>query len=124
MRAICVVLAVISCASGSRNQGPPPAVGNGKTCKFGAVKIGPVLGDPELVELSGLVAGKKNAGVLFAHNDSGDAPRFFAMDLEGKALGRFELEGATAIDWEDLALGPCGADSCVYLGDVSTNHLV
>lgn len=124
MRSVLCLIAVISCAGSSRNQPPPMAVGNGKTCKFGGVKIGAVLGDPELRELSGLAASRKNANVLFANNDSGDAPRFFAMDLDGKALGQFELDGATAIDWEDMAVGPCGTDSCVFLGDIGDNRRV
>jgi hypothetical protein len=91
-------------------------------------RLGPrangVLGDPELVELSGLVASRAHPGVLYAHNDSGDTARFFALSTSGAALGRFVLPGALARDWEDIALGPCDAGTCVYLGDVGDNNLV
>lgn len=115
------LVALISCASAPV---PPPAVGNGQTCKFGAVKVGPLLGDTDLVELSGLVASRANPNVLYAHNDSGDTARFFALNTDAAALGRFELDGATAIDWEDIAIGPCGENTCVYLGDIGDNRRV
>jgi len=82
------------------------------------------LGDPELLELSGMVASRSHPGVLYAHNDSGDVARFFALDPNGVALGRFLLAGAVARDWEDIALGPCDAGSCVYLGDIGDNNFV
>lgn len=117
-----LLIAVISCASAP--VPPPAAVGNGRTCRFGAVKAGNPFGDTDLVELSGLVASRANPGVLYAHNDSGDTARFFAMNAEAAALGRFELEGATAIDFEDIALGPCPLGTCVYLGDIGDNRRV
>ena len=78
-----------------------------------------------LNELSGLVASRRDVGVVYAHNDSGDQPRFFAMDAEtGKARGEFLLKGVQAIDWEDIALGPCPAGTCVFLGDTGDNQRV
>ena len=75
-------------------------------------------------ELSGLAASHLHPGVLYTHNDSGDEARFFAMDVGGAALGEFRLTGATAVDWEDVAVGPCPQGSCVYLADVGDNPLV
>ncbi len=117
------VVAFLSCASPPPPV-PPAAVGNSGTCKFGPARAGPVLGDAELVELSGLVASRAHPGVLYAHNDSGDTARFFAMDTEAKPLGRFELEGANAVDWEDMTLGPCPAGTCLFLGDIGDNRRV
>jgi hypothetical protein len=74
-----------------------------------------------IVELSGLVASRRSPGVLFGHNDSGDVARFFAMRQDGAVLGQFTLAGAAAIDWEDIALGPCAAGSCVFLADIGDN---
>ncbi len=76
-----------------------------------------------LVELSGLVASRSRPGVLYAHNDSGDSARFFAIE-NGVVLQTFNLDGATARDWEDLALGPCPSGTCVYLGDIGDNGFV
>jgi hypothetical protein len=77
----------------------------------------------ELNEVSGLAASRKNAGVLWAHNDSGDTGRIFAMDSTGKHLGVYNLSGVTAVDCEDIALGPgpiAGRDY-LYLGDIGDN---
>ena len=76
-----------------------------------------------LTEISGLAASRSQPGVLWAHNDSGDIARVFAMTVEGRHLGAFELPGVQAIDWEDMALGPGpieGADY-LYLGDFGDN---
>ena len=76
-----------------------------------------------LTEISGLVASRSQPGVLWAHNDSGDSARVFAMTEEGLDLGSYTLAGVEAIDWEDMALGPGpveGADY-LYLGDIGDN---
>src|SRR4051794_35074519 len=39
---------------------------------------------PEATELSGLVASRRRAGVLWTHNDSGDRPRLFALASDGR----------------------------------------
>ncbi len=119
MRWAGLLLALVSC--GAAPVVPPPTPP--KTCRFGPAKAGPELGDTALNELSGLVASRVNAGVLYANNDSGDTARFFAMDSDAKALGRFELDGAKANDWEDLSIGPCPAGTCVYIGDIGDNLL-
>lgn len=87
-----------------------------------AVALGSVETDL-LTEISGLVASRSQPGVLWAHNDSGDIARVFAMTEEGLDLGAFTLAGVEAIDWEDMALGPGpveGADY-LYLGDIGDN---
>ncbi|MEW5737351.1 MAG: hypothetical protein AB1938_00410 [Myxococcota bacterium] len=91
---------------------------------WGTPRSNGLLGDPELLELSGLVASRAHPGVLYAHNDSGDTARFFALSTSGEALGRFLLPGAVARDWEDIALGPCDAGACLYLGDIGDNNFV
>jgi hypothetical protein len=74
-----------------------------------------------LNELSGLAASHLHDDVLYTHNDSGDSARFFAMSYTGENLGEFALTGASAADWEDIAVGPCPAGSCVFLGDIGDN---
>jgi hypothetical protein len=79
--------------------------------------------EPALIEVSGLVASHQNPGVLWAHNDSGDAPRVFALGTDGAALGQLVLTGAPLRDLEDIALGPCpdGAGACLWLADLGNN---
>lgn len=116
---VAISLAVVP-ASAATASAPAPAdfcatVGAGVT-------VGTVT-DPALVELSGLAASRSVAGVLWTHNDSGDGPRVFALSTEGALLGTYEVAGANAIDWEDIAVGP-GPDpalSYLYVGDIGQN---
>jgi hypothetical protein len=60
---------------------------------------------------------------LWAHNDSGDAARVFAIGTDGSARGRVGLTGAAAVDVEDVAVALCpdDADACVWLADTGDN---
>jgi hypothetical protein len=78
-------------------------------------------GPTGLVEASGLVASRQHPGVLYAHNDSGDTARVFAFDDTGTAIATLTIAGATHTDWEDIAIGPCPAGSCIYVGDIGDN---
>ena len=76
---------------------------------------------PELPEGSGLAASRRTPGRFWAHNDSGD-PVLFALDSKGRVAGRLQLAGAAVDDWEAVAVGPCPAGSCIYVGDVGDNE--
>ena len=95
-----------------------------KACaaKITRSNVGP-LDDPELKELSGITASTRNPGILWVHNDSGDSARIFALAADGSTVGTYALDGATAIDWEDIARGPGPeADtSYLYVGDIGDN---
>jgi len=77
-------------------------------------------------EASGIAASRKNPNVLWVHNDSGDSARAFAMNTEGTHLGVYNLSGAGAADWEDIAIGPGPVDDFDYLycGDIGDNYAV
>lgn len=79
------------------------------------------LQSPELVELSGLAASALHPDVLYAHNDSGDASRLFALGTNGTHRAIYELSDARNDDWEDLAAAPCAFGSCLYVADVGDN---
>lgn len=76
-----------------------------------------------VLESSGVAVSRAHPGVLWTHNDSGDGPYLYATDLRGRDLGFLLVPGADAIDWEDVALGPCPtrAGTCVYLADTGDN---
>jgi hypothetical protein len=77
----------------------------------------------DAVELSGLAASRRNPGVLWAHNDSGDTERVFAMTQTGAYLGTYQISPNLQSDWEDMAVGP-GPDagvSYLYLGSIGGN---
>ncbi|MFC1541767.1 hypothetical protein ACFL50_04880 [Candidatus Latescibacterota bacterium] len=75
-------------------------------------------------EASGIVASRKNNGVLWTHNDSGDIARIFAIDTEGNHLGIFRLKGVSARDWEDIAVGPgpVEGEQYIYIGEIGDNN--
>ena len=75
-----------------------------------------------LNEVSGLAQSRTNAGVFWVHNDSGDEPRIYAVGRSGAWLGSYTLSGASAIDWEDMAIGPApDGRSYLYLADIGDN---
>ena len=77
-----------------------------------------------LVELSGLAASRAHPGILYAHNDSGDTARFFALTEQAHVNAELHLTGSpTATDWEDISVGPCPTGSCIYIGDTGDNKL-
>ena len=81
---------------------------------------------PELREASGLAVSRTQPGVVWSHNDSGDGPMLYAIDLKGRLLAKVGLINTVAIDWEDIALGPCpsGMGSprpCLYIADTGNN---
>ncbi len=80
-----------------------------------------------LAESSGIAVSQAHPGVLWSHNDAGDEPVIYAIDLTGRPLARFRVRGAVAVDWEDLARGPCpgaasGDGDCLYIGDIGDNE--
>lgn len=91
------------------------------------VTDGRVLGKVQsaaVVEASGVVASRKNPGVLWVHNDSGGKTEVLALTREGRDLGRFHLTDCRCIDWEDLALGrgPDPHRDYLYVSDTGTNN--
>lgn len=77
-----------------------------------------------ITESSGVAVSRRHAGVLWTHNDSGDGPFIYAVDSTGARRATFRVTGATATDWEDIALGPCPSTrtpSCLYVGDIGDN---
>lgn len=78
-----------------------------------------------LAEISGLVASQGQPGVLWAHADSGDEARLYAIGHDGAPIATYELAGVTAIDWEDIAIGPGFTPGSfdLYIGDIGNNGL-
>jgi hypothetical protein len=81
------------------------------------------LENQSIKESSGLAASKRNPEMFWTHNDSGDGPFIYAFDRRGKHRGIWRVTGATALDWEDMAIGPGPAEgqSYIYIGDIGDN---
>ncbi|MET0341716.1 MAG: hypothetical protein ABW252_11995 [Polyangiales bacterium] len=76
----------------------------------------------EIEELSGLVVSRRQPGVLWVHNDSGDKGRLYALDVHGRLLMKVKLDDVDPKDVEDIAIGkgPDGADA-IILADTGDN---
>lgn len=81
-------------------------------------------------ERSAAAASRAVAGVFYTMNDSGNEPVISAFDTTGASRGRWTVRGARNVDWEALAVGPCGTRAagdappgahCLYIGDVGDN---
>ena len=86
---------------------------------------GPVT-NPAITEASGIVASRRQPGIYWVHNDSGDGARLYAIDTAGRRRATFVLQGVGAFDWEAIALGPgpiAGVDY-LYVGDIGDNFLI
>ena len=82
------------------------------------------LHSPRVKESSGIAASRAHPGVLWTHNDSGDDAYVYATDLAGADRGFVRIRGARAVDWEDIALGPCPTrrGACLYIADTGDNE--
>lgn len=100
----------------------PPRLEAAISCPSTSGVLGRV--EPSAIdEASGIAASRRNLGVLWVHNDSGDSARLFALNLQGRLLGIYNIVGAEAWDWEDMAIGPGptpGVDY-LYIGDIGDN---
>jgi hypothetical protein len=102
----------------------PDASSSGSSCgrctAYGMPKKTGSVAPAELNALSGIAVSRTQPGILFAHNDHERAV-IYAIDLQGKLHARITLPNAMASDIEDIAVGPCGAQTCVFLGDIGDN---
>lgn len=97
--------------------GCPAMPGAGPDCAL----VGDGRALPEgLEESSGVAASRAHPGVYWTHAD-GAEPVLWAVDAEGALVGEVRLEGAEVVDWEDVALAPCGDRDCLYLADTGDN---
>lgn len=105
----------------SRDQPPPDPERMSKD--YGSPFNPGELEDRAIDESSGIVASRRNPGLYWTHNDSGDGPFLYAIDGKGGKRGTWRVTGASALDWEDIAAGP-GAQpgqSYLYVGDIGDN---
>lgn len=78
---------------------------------------------PQIDEASGVAISRRNPGILWVHND--DNPLvLFAIDSAGAIKGRVRVAhiGHQDSDWEDIAIAPCGTESCLFLADIGDNE--
>jgi hypothetical protein len=119
-------------AQGRENPPGPSEVRRLSEASTPATQARAPFGDPERIakleddaikESSGCVASRRNAGLFWTHNDSGDGPYLYAFDRRGGKRGVWLVKGAQAVDWEDIAAGPGPEQGRTYLyvGDTGDN---
>jgi hypothetical protein len=130
---LCTLALAAGCGGGSGDGGDPLAEAPASTAgdagtdaPAGGYQPFTVLGtitDPAIGESSGLAASRRNPGLLWTHNDSGDEPLVYCIDLKGAPCGVWRVTGAEAWDWEDMAAGPGPrpGEPYLYLGDIGDN---
>ena len=113
-----VVLLIIAVAASMAHTSPvrPAPPTETPTCR----PAGPLIRLPSLQEGSGVGVSRQNSRRVWAHNDSGK-PVLVAMDDQGAVAGQIQLTGAHVEDWEAMAVGPCPAGSCLFVGDIGDN---
>lgn len=74
-------------------------------------------------ESSGIAASRRNKDIYWTHNDSGDDAFIYAIDRQGKHRGIWRVKGASAQDWEDIAVwkDSKSGKSYIYVGDIGNN---
>jgi hypothetical protein len=83
---------------------------------------------PDVPEASGLAISRHDPGLIWTHNDSGNAAALFAIDAAGRPRGHVRVP-AQLRDWEAMSAAPCDslrlrsgpASSCLFLGDIGDN---
>ncbi|MCC7205210.1 MAG: hypothetical protein IT441_09030 [Phycisphaeraceae bacterium] len=98
----------------------------------------PDLQDASIDESSGLAASAANPGLLWTHNDSGNAPCLYLIGLDGRnrgtyrpqitrqtrfypALERGEPAQVKNVDWEDIAGFSRDGRNYLLIGDIGDN---
>jgi len=92
--------------------------------RYPLVRQAGVLADPALVETSGLVSSAREPGLLWAVNDGGHPAVLYALKTDGRDDGRVAVEGATNVDWEDLAVFNREGRAYILIADVGDNKAV
>jgi hypothetical protein len=134
---VCVALAVAGCSSDDTGEAaddtttssavttttvpvPTPDDLAAAVCAAQRVRVRARVSDPQITELSGLVA--LDSG-WWAHNDSGDSARIFRLAEDGSTQAIVSFEGVEATDWEDIAsAGPASGE--LFVGDIGDNEAV
>jgi hypothetical protein len=76
-----------------------------------------MVANPALNEISGMVVGHRMEGVLWVEEDSGNEAAMYALKPTGEVVADVTVDGATNVDWEDLAW----ANGRLWVGDIGDN---
>jgi hypothetical protein len=81
---------------------------------------------PDIVtEVSGMAGSHRSPGLYYMIGDPQGTSEVAVVREDGSLLGHLEIDGLSARNAEDLAVGSCGPDSaetCLFIGDIG-NHV-
>jgi hypothetical protein len=94
-----------------------------KATLFETTPVVTVLANQTQKELSGLVPSRRNANVLYTHEDSGNGAEIFITNPKGEDLGKIVLDGINNRDWEDIETGPGpeAGKNYIYMAEIGDN---
>lgn len=119
--ALGVAASCVACNRAKRSTGDEDTWIAAQVAEIRAV---PIRQGRRLREMSAAAMSRKQPGVVFTITDSGNDARLYAVDTTGVMRGEWRVARARNIDWEAVAIGPCGAPErdCIYIGDVGDNN--
>jgi hypothetical protein len=94
-------------------KAPPSCTPSGEVLTTGRLP-------PGLDEVSGMVVSKKNPGIAWVVEDSGNEADVYAITSAGTLVAAVQLDVPNR-DFEDLAIAPCGVETCVWVADTGDN---
>lgn len=116
---ILISLFNIGCQTESDNKDPEVSI-----FKTG-IELG-LIQDSVLNEVSGMISSRKNPGLLWVINDSGNDPKLFLINEIGIIIHAYLIDGIDNTDWEDLAIHTdhFTGKSRIFIGDVGDNYAI
>lgn len=78
--------------------------------------------DSRLKEISGIIESIKYPKSFWVHNDSGDQPRIFRVNLDLEIIQEVQFGGISHIDWEDITYGNFNDQKILFIGDIGDNQ--
>ena len=72
----------------------------------------------ELDQPSGLGYSRLNPNVMYVNSEKDRQTMLAFAPGTGQVLGKYRLTIPNVYDWEDMAVGPCPAGSCIFAADI------
>ncbi len=73
-------------------------------------------------ESSGIAISKNYNNRMYHINDSGSKSHFFTTTVNGGNTKKVVINDYKPYDMEDLAVGECGPENCLYIADIGDNR--
>ncbi len=99
-----------------------PAAAVAESPRYGEPERLATLDRPAVDESSGLAVSRRRDDLFWTHNDSGDGPKLYAFHTDGSVAATFRVDGADAVDWEDMASYRRDGRARLLVGDIGDNR--